>query len=173
MKQAYAHGTHTHMLTSDRLKRTHAGITWAPLVNESRRDFLQMGTATGILVTGIAPLSALHGQIEPADVLTHVDAKPVSNEGNCPFHLAGQKVTIHPHQPPQLPPTPPQQVFVSWDALVTMKAKGEVTTLSVLRKGEKVEVKVSLKPIPPLAPRFDRYSAQARCLVLSIPLMQV
>merc|ERR1712113_1008012 len=75
------------------------------------------------------------------DVLTHIDGLDVTNEGDIPFIVGEQKV------------------FVSLDAVITMKAKGEPTTFRILRNGAAMEVNVTLGPIPPLAPRFHGYDS--------------
>eukprot|EP00931_Biecheleriopsis_adriatica_P049872 TRINITY_DN28857_c0_g1_i1.p1 TRINITY_DN28857_c0_g1~~TRINITY_DN28857_c0_g1_i1.p1 ORF type:complete len:562 (-),score=94.41 TRINITY_DN28857_c0_g1_i1:120-1805(-) len=115
------------------------GISGVPLENDSMRSFLKMEDQSGILVTDVAPLGALHGKVQPGDVLTHLDGHDVTNEGTVPLVIAGQKV------------------YVEAEALVTQKAKGIETRFGILRDGRPQEVEVALIPIPPLAPRFHGY----------------
>merc|ERR1719512_151667 len=105
------------------------------------RRFLKMGDETGVLVTEVAPLGALHGKIKPGDVITSIDGHDLTNEGNAPLMIGGQKV------------------YVDSDALTTTKPKGETTSFRVLREGAMMEVTATLAPIPPLAPRFHAYDS--------------
>jgi len=115
------------------------GFDFVSLESDSKRRFLKMGDETGILITDVAPLGVLHQKILRGDVVTSIDGHDVTNEGNVPLTVGGQKV------------------FVSADALTTSKPKGETTTFRVLRKGNIVEVEAQLGPIPPLAPRFHGF----------------
>lgn len=117
------------------------GFTGVSLENDSMRRFLKMGAETGCLVTGVAPMGVLHGKVKPGDVVTAIDGHDLTNEGNVPITIGGQKV------------------YVDSEALTTCKPKGERTTFRVLREGEAIEVVVTLTPLPPLAPRFHAYDS--------------
>lgn len=119
-----------------------AGFMWNPLESTSMRKFLHMGEHDGVLVAEIAPMGALKNKLEVGDIITHIDGLDVTNEGAIPVDAAGQTV------------------FLDMNAQITRKGKGEMTTLRVLRKGEKLDVSAALGPIPSLAPRFHGYDAQ-------------
>lgn len=115
------------------------GIEVVALESDSMRRYLRMGDSKGVLVSDVATLGALHSHVREGDVVTHVDGKDVTNEGDIPFVAAGQKI------------------FLAVDALVTQKPKGGSTTFRILREGKTMEVVAALAPIPPLAPRFHGY----------------
>lgn len=117
------------------------GVQLIELESKSMRRFLGMGDSNGVLVSDVAPLGALHELLREGDVLTHIDGLDVTNEGDIPFMVGGQKV------------------FLSLDAVITMKAKGESTAFRILRDGVVMELNATLGPIPPLAPRFHAYDS--------------
>lgn len=66
------------------------GFTIRPLENDGMREFLSMGDATGVLVESVAPLGALHGVLQPGDVITAIDEFDVSNEAKIPIEVSGR-----------------------------------------------------------------------------------
>eukprot|EP00929_Paragymnodinium_shiwhaense_P023267 TRINITY_DN14610_c0_g1_i1.p1 TRINITY_DN14610_c0_g1~~TRINITY_DN14610_c0_g1_i1.p1 ORF type:complete len:550 (+),score=113.11 TRINITY_DN14610_c0_g1_i1:146-1795(+) len=117
------------------------GLLVKSLEHDTMREFLKMGDDTGVLVSRIAPLGALHEKMNPGDVITHIDGHAVSNEGKVPITVGEQKV------------------FVVMDALITRKPKGDATKFRILRDGNALDVEATLGPIPPLAPRFHNYDS--------------
>lgn len=124
------------------------GISYTSLEHETMREFLRMGEETGVLVTDVAPLGALHASMRRGDVLTHLDGYSVSFEGKVPFEVGGQKV------------------FVDMDAVVTQKPKAEVTRIKFLRDGKSEDIEATLAPIPALAPRFHGFDCTPEYLLV-------
>jgi len=118
------------------------GFDWGSLESSTMRRFLKMGTDNGVLVEEVAPLGAINGQLNKGDIITHIDGLELSNEGDIPVQVAGQKI------------------FLDMNSQITKKAKGETTTLRILRNGEAKELIVAFAPIPSLAPRFQGYDSQ-------------
>jgi len=117
------------------------GFSCRQLESEAMRKFLKVGDEKGVLVTSVAPMGALHQKMKEGDVITHVDGLDVTNEGEYPIIAAGQKI------------------FLNLDSRISQKLKGESTTFTVLREGDKLEVTAVLAPITPLTPRFHAYDS--------------
>lgn len=151
-----------------------SGLYVMTLESDSYRLFLGMEpNMTGVQVHTVAPLSALFGQILRGDIVTHIDGRPVSNEGKVPVYLSGQ--TVH----------------VDASAIFTCKPKGQQTTFSILRQSsslqegsketlQKKTVSAVLRPISPLAPRFHGFDSKPEYVVLgglvfcraTVPILQ-
>ena len=95
------------------------GLTLRCIESDAYRSYIGMPVdKTGLLVDKVAPLGQVHGHVSPGDILTHIDGFEVSNEGKVPVNVGGQRV------------------WITYDALVTSKPKGELTTLTLLREVE-------------------------------------
>eukprot|EP00406_Dinophysis_acuminata_P002139 CAMPEP_0179214168 /NCGR_PEP_ID=MMETSP0797-20121207/2156_1 /TAXON_ID=47934 /ORGANISM="Dinophysis acuminata, Strain DAEP01" /LENGTH=530 /DNA_ID=CAMNT_0020920151 /DNA_START=39 /DNA_END=1631 /DNA_ORIENTATION=+ len=127
---------------------SNSGLRTNSLESDAMRAFLQMGDRTGVRIRSVAPLGATAGKVQPGDILLEVDRHTVSNESTISLQLSEHKVDLH------------------FEVLVTQKAKGETTTLRLLRDGAEIEDTVTFSPIPPLAVRFDRYDSSPRYILL-------
>ena len=123
------------------------GFSWRSLECKSLRNYLGMAfSATGVLITSLAPLGTLAASLYPGDVLLAIDDKVISNEGSI---LLGTEEAIPVH----------------FHHVITSKALGSKYKLSVLRKGEVIEKEVTFPPIPSYFPRFQSIDAKP-CFVI-------
>ena len=123
------------------------GFVWRSLECSSLRNYLGMEfSATGVLITSLAPLGTLSGLIHPGDVLIAIDDRVISNEGTI-LLATEEAIPVHFHH------------------AITSKALGSKFKLSFLRKGKTMEAEVAFPPIPSCFPRFQSSDAKP-CFVI-------
>eukprot|EP00746_Dinoflagellata_sp_MGD_P006469 gnl/MRDRNA2_/MRDRNA2_112660_c0_seq1.p1 gnl/MRDRNA2_/MRDRNA2_112660_c0~~gnl/MRDRNA2_/MRDRNA2_112660_c0_seq1.p1 ORF type:complete len:1148 (-),score=228.06 gnl/MRDRNA2_/MRDRNA2_112660_c0_seq1:96-3344(-) len=125
------------------------GIAWRRIGNPGMQRFLGLKpTQTGVQVRSVAPLSALNETLQKGDIITMLDDRPVTAQGEIKFD-------VHDHI-----------LAMPLDVLISQKGKKEKTKFTFLRREQRGDVKeeksmvqktvsVSLRPVPPLVARFD------------------
>jgi len=124
------------------------GIRAEKLESEAMREYLQMGERTGVRIRSVANLGAAAGKVLAGDILLEVDDLVVSSEGTVP-HKVGT-----------------QDVDMPFDVMITQKPKESVTKIKLFRGTDEVVEDITFRPIPPLAPRFDRYDCCPEYVIL-------
>lgn len=108
------------------------GVFTQDLVNPTLRDFYKIpADQTGVIVSKVLYGSSADGLLKEGDVLQSFDGYAVDNEG----YVTQQK-----------------SERVNWYYLFPLHAVGDVVSLDILRDGQKMKVKVPLKPLSCLVP---------------------
>jgi len=135
--------------SADERYAAYAGVADLPymyseLRNDSlRRRHLVPEDTTGVLVTKVSAHSSMG--LEPEDVLTHVDGKPVGDDGTVELR---------------------RSELVSHEFLVTCKAQGQPTSVSVLRQGQPLTLSSVLTPLPRRVPRTNGFDCSPEYVIL-------
>ncbi|XP_060174596.1 protease Do-like 10, mitochondrial [Lycium barbarum] len=114
------------------------GLSCQRIENAQIREYFQMQSKlTGVLVSGINPLSDASRVLKKDDIILSFDGVPIANDRTVPFR---------------------NRERITFDHLVSMKKPNETAELKVLRNGEVHDFKITLHPLQPLVPvhQFDK-----------------
>lgn len=108
------------------------GFFFETLENKHLKAYLKLPPGTGgIMVTRVVPVSALAGQLQPEDVVTALDGHAIADDGTVLFRAEER---------------------IAFGYLLTNKYLGDPVTLTVWRKGKKIDVVTPLEDVPDLVP---------------------
>lgn len=127
-------------------KYAELGISPFELHNPAMREALGLAdNGLGILILRVSPGSSADGCLQAGDVLVGLDGKPVDSAGMV--ELDGESMNVA--------------------EIVERKFAGDVVTAEVLRGGKRVEVPITLRPLPAASMYAIQYETQPRYLVFA------
>ncbi|XP_060206459.1 protease Do-like 10, mitochondrial [Lycium barbarum] len=113
------------------------GLACQRTENAQIREYFQMQSLTGVLVSQINPLSDASRVLKKDDIILAFDGVPIANDRTVPFR---------------------NRERITFDHLVSMKKPNETAELRVLTNGEVHDFTITLHPLQPLVPahQFDK-----------------
>eukprot|EP01132_Coremiostelium_polycephalum_P009066 gene9066-11104_t len=121
------------------------GIVSQNLDSIPKAYFNAPAQTSGILVNNVHPLSAIKDIVKVHDIITHIDGIPIADDGSVVFR---------------------RRERINFEYLLSNYFVGDTLELSLLRKGEKLNVKVPLVPQYRVVP-FQLYDSSPSYFVYS------
>lgn len=126
------------------------------LDNIAMREYLKVGSRTGILVNQVNKFGASAESLHRFDVIVQIDGKNIANDGSMLLAdvLSGT--------------SPESGEIVPFSTFISLRIPGDVVTLTIIRDGKEMLVKVVLGPKPFLIPIMEYQIVPSYCIVAGL-----
>lgn len=123
-------------------------IGYQNLDNAVIREYLQAGDKPGILINSVGEFGCSAGHLQRMDIITHIDDKPVANDGAMTLSDVLREVQSNPSDLES-------GEIVPFGTYISLKLPGDSVKLKVIRNATEVSVSIKLKPKPFLVPILE------------------